>query len=44
MVAAAHAHSVYGKAWSAVGRLLDPITQDACAFYEDHVFSTKRES
>jgi hypothetical protein len=21
-----------------VGRLLDPITQDACAFYEDHVF------
>ena len=38
VVAAAHAHSVYGKAWSAVGRLLDPITQDACAFYEDHVF------
>ena len=38
MVAAAHTHSVYGKAWSAVGRLLDPITQDACAFYEDHVF------
>jgi ribulose-5-phosphate 4-epimerase/fuculose-1-phosphate aldolase len=38
IVAAAHAHSVYGKAWSAVGRILDPITQDACAFYEDHVF------
>jgi ribulose-5-phosphate 4-epimerase/fuculose-1-phosphate aldolase len=38
IVAAAHAHSIYGKAWSAVGRLLDPITQDACAFYEDHVF------
>lgn len=38
VVAAAHAHSIYGKAWSAVGRLLDPITQDACAFYEDHVF------
>ena len=37
-IAAAHAHSIYGKAWSAVGRLLDPITQDACAFYEDHVF------
>ena len=37
-VAAAHAHSIYGKAWSSVGRLLDPITQDACAFYEDHVF------
>jgi len=38
VVAAAHAHSIYGKAWSAVGRLLDPITQDACAFFEDHVF------
>ncbi len=38
IVAAAHAHSIYGKAWSAVGRVLDPITQDACAFYEDHVF------
>jgi ribulose-5-phosphate 4-epimerase/fuculose-1-phosphate aldolase len=38
VIAAAHAHSIYGKAWSAVGRLLDPITQDACAFYEDHVF------
>ena len=38
VVAAAHAHSIYGKAWSSIGRLLDPITQDACAFYEDHVF------
>ena len=38
VVAAAHAHSIHGKAWSSVGRLLDPITQDACAFYEDHVF------
>src|SRR5919106_1699710 len=36
VVAAAHAHSIYGKSWSALGRLLDPITQDACAFYEDH--------
>ncbi len=34
--AAAHSHSVHGKAWSSLGRLLDPITQDACAFYEDH--------
>jgi len=34
--AAAHSHSLYGKTWSAFGRLLDPITQDACAFYEDH--------
>jgi len=34
--AAAHAHSLYGKTWSALGRLLDPITQDACQFYKDH--------
>jgi ribulose-5-phosphate 4-epimerase/fuculose-1-phosphate aldolase len=37
VTAAAHSHSVYGKSWSSLGRLLDPITQDACAFYEDHV-------
>lgn len=36
VAAAAHAHSLYGKAWSTLGRLLDPLTQDACAFYEDH--------
>jgi len=37
VVAAAHAHSVYGKSWSTLGRLLDPLTQDSCAFYGDHV-------
>lgn len=36
VIAAAHTHSTYGKAWSSLGRLLDPITQDACAFYGDH--------
>jgi ribulose-5-phosphate 4-epimerase/fuculose-1-phosphate aldolase len=36
IVAAAHSHSLYGKAWSTLGRLLDPLTQDACAFYDDH--------
>ena len=36
VVAAAHAHSFYGKTWSSLGRLLDPLTQDACAFYQDH--------
>lgn len=36
VVAAAHAHSLYGKTWATLGRLLDPITQDVCAFYEDH--------
>jgi ribulose-5-phosphate 4-epimerase/fuculose-1-phosphate aldolase len=36
IVAAAHSHSLHGKAWSSLGRLLDPLTQDACAFYDDH--------
>src|SRR5580658_6324026 len=35
-IAAAHAHSLHGKAWSSLGRLLDPINQDACSFYDDH--------
>jgi ribulose-5-phosphate 4-epimerase/fuculose-1-phosphate aldolase len=34
--AAAHTHSTFGKAWATLGRLLDPLTQDSCAFYEDH--------
>src|SRR5688500_10551334 len=29
VVAAAHAHSLNGKAWSSLRRLLDPLTQDA---------------
>jgi len=37
VMAAAHAHSLYGKALSSLGRLIDPITQDACVFFEDHV-------
>lgn len=37
VVSAAHSHSVHGKAWSTLHRPLDPLTQDACAFYEDHV-------
>ncbi|KAF8142316.1 class II aldolase/adducin domain-containing protein [Mycena galopus ATCC 62051] len=36
VLCAAHSHSPYAKAFSALGRELDPITQDACAFYEDH--------
>ena len=38
VVAAAHTHSVHGRAWSTLRRPLDPITQDACAFYGDHGF------
>lgn len=37
VTAAAHAHSLYGKSWSSLGRLLDPLTQDSCAYFEDHV-------
>jgi ribulose-5-phosphate 4-epimerase/fuculose-1-phosphate aldolase len=36
VVAAAHSHGLYGKTWSSLGRKLDPITQDACAFFNDH--------
>ncbi|MBM0236886.1 class II aldolase/adducin family protein [Micromonospora sp. ATA32] len=36
VVAVVHTHSVHGRAWSTLGRPLDPITQDACAFHHDH--------
>jgi ribulose-5-phosphate 4-epimerase/fuculose-1-phosphate aldolase len=36
VVAAAHAHSVHGKAFSSLGIPLGMLTQDACAFYNDH--------
>ena len=32
---AAHSHSIYGRTFSTLGKLLDPISQDACAFYEN---------
>jgi ribulose-5-phosphate 4-epimerase/fuculose-1-phosphate aldolase len=35
-IAAAHSHSTYGRALSTLGELLEPITQDVCAFYNDH--------
>jgi ribulose-5-phosphate 4-epimerase/fuculose-1-phosphate aldolase len=37
VISAAHSHALYGKAFSAQGRLLDPLTQDSCAFYGHHV-------
>ncbi|MBO8202480.1 class II aldolase/adducin family protein [Streptomyces smyrnaeus] len=36
VVAVAHSHTTYGRAFSALGELLKPITQEACAFYADH--------
>ena len=37
VIAAAHSHSLHGKAFASLGIPLDPITQDSCNFYEDHV-------
>ena len=37
VIAAAHSHSLHGKAFASLGIPLDPITQDACNFYNDHV-------
>ncbi|EPS45888.1 hypothetical protein H072_134 [Dactylellina haptotyla CBS 200.50] len=31
----AHSHSLYGRAFCALGRTLDITTQDSCAFYND---------
>ncbi|KAI0489906.1 class II aldolase and Adducin domain-containing protein [Xylaria cf. heliscus] len=33
--AVAHSHSIYGRAFSTLGRTLDITTQDTCAFYND---------
>jgi ribulose-5-phosphate 4-epimerase/fuculose-1-phosphate aldolase len=41
ILAMCHAHTVYGTAYSALGRPLPPVTQDACAFFEDHAVITK---
>ncbi|GAC31988.1 class II aldolase/adducin family protein [Paraglaciecola polaris] len=39
--AVAHAHTKYGRAFSCLGQLLKPISQDACIFYENQgLFST----
>ena len=37
ILAMCHAHTVYGTAFASLGKPLEPITQDAAAFYEDHV-------
>ena len=35
VVAAAHAHGPYGKTLSSLPMGIEPLTQDACAFYDD---------
>jgi len=37
VICAAHSHSIYGRTWCSLGRKLDTLTQDACAFHDDHV-------
>lgn len=37
VIAAAHSHSIHGRSFCALGRKLDTITQDSCAFHNDHV-------
>jgi ribulose-5-phosphate 4-epimerase/fuculose-1-phosphate aldolase len=37
VVAVAHAHTLHGRAWSTLSKKLDPIIQESCAFYNDHV-------
>ncbi|KAH7187747.1 class II aldolase/adducin domain-containing protein [Fusarium oxysporum] len=36
VICAAHSHTIYGRAYCALGKKLDTITQDACAFHNDH--------
>ena len=37
VLCAVHGHPVHGTAWASLGRPLDPIGQDVCAFFGDHV-------
>jgi ribulose-5-phosphate 4-epimerase/fuculose-1-phosphate aldolase len=37
VVAAAHTHGIHGRAFSMLGKPLAMISQDACAFHNDHV-------
>jgi ribulose-5-phosphate 4-epimerase/fuculose-1-phosphate aldolase len=38
-VAVAHVRSLHATTWSSFGRLLEPITQDACAFHLQHALA-----
>src|SRR5262249_13359006 len=35
VISAVHTHGLHGRAWAALGRRHEPISQEACAFYED---------
>ncbi len=42
-VSAVHVHTQWGTPFSAEVRMLEPITQEACAFYEDHALFDDEE-
>lgn len=37
VMCAAHSHSIYGRTFCSLGRKIESLTQDSCAFHEDHV-------
>jgi len=37
VVSACHSHAPWGRPWSATGRLVEPTSQDACAFFGSQV-------
>lgn len=43
VVGAVHSHGLHGKSFASLRRPLAPLTQDACAFYGDHVVYDKYE-
>ena len=43
VVSVAHIHTPYGTPFSASATLLEPITQEACVFYEDHALFDDEE-
>ncbi len=43
IVAAAHTHTPYGTPFSALVQLMRPITQESCAFYDDHAIFDDHE-
>ena len=44
VMAACHSHSIHGRAFCTLGRKLDTITQDSCAFHDDHVLYEVRQT
>ncbi|MGI4813802.1 MAG: class II aldolase/adducin family protein [Janthinobacterium lividum] len=43
VISVAHTHAVHGRAWSTLGRLLDPISAESAQFYGRHeIYDTYR--